>query len=317
MTTRRHLLGLLLAAATACGVEGSSEPAGPIEGEEEMAAAWCEALVRCHLYPDVEACLAAIDVVDDELRAAFEAGHLSYDADAAAECAAMLEGITCEELSGAPDLTACDVWGGTVPDGGSCATGAECQSGGCDPGECDPALSCCAGSCAAPAADEGVAIGGDCTFEACASDAYCDLTATPATCRELVALDQPCSEGECAVDLYCRVTDPSAGTGVCAALPAEGEACDPAYPACARADNWCDPADSTCHQLAAVGDACDEIADNCVPYAWCSPDGRCVAMPGEGEPCEDWPPCLGDLECVDDTCAVPPPDDGDTGCEDS
>ena len=90
-------------------------------------------------------------------------------------------------------------------------------------------------------------------------------------------------------------------------LPAEGEACDPAYPACARADNWCDPADGVCRRLAAAGDACEEVADNCVAYAWCSPEGRCVARPGEGEPCEDWPPCLGDLECLDDTCAVPPP----------
>jgi hypothetical protein len=40
-----------------------------------------------------------------------------------------------------------------------------------------------------------------------------------------------------------------------------------------------------------------------------------VALPGEGEPCEDWPPCLGDLECVDDTCAAAPPDD-EEGCAD-
>jgi hypothetical protein len=315
---RKLHLGLLLPAAFAgagCGGEGDGSPTGPIEGEEEIAAAWCETLVRCDLYPDVAACLASIDVVGDDLRAAFEAGHVSYDAGAAAACRAMLAGIACEELSGAQDLTACAAWDGTVPDGGECASGAECQSGGCDPGACDPALSCCTGSCAAPELDEGVPVGADCTIDACAADAYCDLDAAPPTCRALIALDQPCIEGECAVDLYCRITEPTSGTGVCSALPAEGEECDPAYPVCARGDNWCDPADSTCHELSTVGEACDEVSDNCVPYAWCSPEGRCAALPGAGEPCEDWPPCLGDLECVDDTCAAAPPDD-EEGCAD-
>ena len=317
MTTTRNararalFVFVFLLSLAACAGEDTAglEPREPIAGEDEVEQAWCETLVRCDIYPDLAACLGAIDVVGDDLRAAFEAGHVIFDQGAAAECAAMLAGIECEELSGAPDLAACDVWDGTVPDGGECATGDECQSGACDPGDCDPALSCCVGSCAAPAIDEGIPVGGDCTVEACAADAYCDVEAVPATCRALVALDQPCAEGECEIDLYCRVTDAASGTGVCSGLPAEGEACDPDYPACARADNWCDPADSVCRRLAAVGDACDEIADNCVAYAWCSPEGRCVARPGEGEPCEDWPPCLGDLECLDDTCAVPPPDE--------
>jgi hypothetical protein len=136
----------------------------------------------------------------------------------------------------------------------------------------------------------------------------------PATCRALVALEGACHEGECAAGTYCRISDPDAGTGVCSDLPGEGEACDPDYPVCARADNWCDPADDTCRVLAAVGDPCDEANDNCVAYAWCSPDGVCVARPTEGQPCEDWPPCMGDLECVDETCVIPPPED-DSDCD--
>jgi hypothetical protein len=308
VTAARSLVGLLCAALVGCAGETSAPP-GPIEGEDEIAAAWCETLVRCDVYPDLEACLAAIDVVGDDLRAAFEAGHVEYDAAGATGCQAALAQLACEELTGAPDLAGCDVWTGTVPDGGECTNGAECESGRCDPGECDPALSCCTGACASEEVEEGVADGGDCTFEPCVPESYCDLGAEPATCRPLVAVDQPCTEGQCQVDLYCRITDAALGTGACSALPGEGQPCDPEVPICARADNWCDPVDNTCRKLAAVGEACDELADNCVPYAWCAPDGLCVALPGEGEPCEDWPPCLGDLECVDDTCVIPPPEE--------
>ena len=313
MTDRRRFPGLaLFAALFACsGTDSSVEPPAPIEGEDQMAAAWCETLVRCDLYPDLDSCLTAIDVVGPDLRAAAEAGHLEYDPSGASACQAMLADVACEELTGALDLEACEVWDGTVPDGGACATGAECTTGYCDQGDCDPALSCCVGACASPEGDEGVAEGGDCSFEPCVPEAYCDDQVVPATCRALLAVDMPCIEGQCAASLYCRITEPSAGTGLCSALPAEGEACDPALPVCARADNWCDPIDNHCRKLAAVGEACDEFPDNCVPYAWCTPDGRCEAMPGEGEPCADWPPCLGDLECVDDTCAMPPADEED------
>jgi len=309
----------LLVALAGCGGDDSSssgEPPDPIEGEEQLKDAWCQALVRCDLYPDLASCLAAIDVVGPDLRAAFEAGNLDFDSTGAAECESALADVACEELASSPDLEACGgVWDGTVPDGDECAVGAECAGGFCDPGDCDPALSCCSGVCATEEPEPGVPIAGDCTIEPCVPEAYCDYEVEPASCRALVALDQPCYEGQCLAGLYCRVTDGETGAGVCNALPGEGEPCDPDYPVCARGDNWCDPADDTCRKLSAVGDSCDELEDNCVPYAWCSPDGVCVARPGEGEPCEDWPPCLGDLECLDDTCAIPPPDDGGGDCD--
>ena len=319
--TRRPAPALLLVALLgACGGgdDGPLDPAEPIEGEDGVKEAWCDALVRCGAYPDLESCMSAIDVVGSDLREAFESGRASYDAGDAADCAAALGDATCEELAGAADLEACaGVWDGSQDDGEECASSAECAEGWCDPGECDPALSCCTGACAADEVEQGVAIAGDCSIDPCVADAYCDFDAVPATCRELVALDGACFEGQCSAALYCRVTDPETGAGSCSELPGEGEPCDPDYPVCARADNWCDPVDDACRTLAAVDEACDELSDNCVPYAWCSPDGVCVARPGEGEPCEDWPPCLGDLECLDDTCVIPPPGDGDgdTGCE--
>jgi hypothetical protein len=299
----------LFALAAGCGGDDdpSTDPPAPVEGEDDLVAAWCDALVRCNVYPDVDSCEAAIDVVGPDMRTAIEAGTASYDAGDAAACESALADVTCEELTGTPDLDACsDVWNGTTGDGDACASSAECSSGWCDPGECDPALSCCAGLCASEEVVSGVPIAGDCSIDPCVSDAYCDYDAVPATCRALVAADGACFEGQCVEGLYCHVTDPDTGAGTCSALPGEGEACDPDYPLCARADNWCDPADNTCRRLAAVGDSCDELDDNCVAYAWCSPDGVCVARPGEGEPCEDWPPCLGDLECLDDTCVMPP-----------
>jgi hypothetical protein len=314
---RFHPAAVLLLLAACGGDDGSSsQPPAPVEGEDEVAEAWCEALVRCGQYPDLETCMASIDVVGPEVRGAVENGNASFDPAAAGDCEAALGQVTCEELGGAADLEACgEVWDGTVPDGGDCAVTAECAEGWCDPGDCDPALSCCTGVCAA-VEDEGVVpIGGDCSVELCSSDAYCDYEAVPATCRQLVAADAPCHEGECIEGLYCRITDLDAGTGVCSGLPDEGEPCDPDYPVCARADNWCDPADNMCRRLALVGDSCDEVSDNCVAYAWCSPDGMCVARPGEGDPCEDWPPCMGDLECVDDTCVIPPIEDESGDCE--
>ena len=318
MTTTRITSALFLLSLAACAGEDTTglEPPEPIEGEDAVKSDWCEALVRCQLYPDMDSCLSAIDVVGSEIREAFENGHASYDADAAADCGAALGEVACEELAGSVEIEACsDVWGGTQGEGDECATTAECADGWCDPGDCDPALSCCTGACTADLVEPGVPIAGDCSVEPCVAGAYCDYEATPATCRELVALEGTCHEGECREGLYCRVTDPDLGAGVCSDLPGEGESCDPDYPVCARGDNWCDPADNTCRKLAAVGDSCDELADNCVPYAWCSPDGVCVARPAEGEPCEDWPPCMGDLECLDDTCVIPPLDDGDTSCD--
>jgi hypothetical protein len=317
MTARS--LSVFLLAMAACGTEiGSSpttEPPAPVEGEDQVKAAWCEALVRCELFPDLDTCMNAIDVVGSDVREAVDGGNASYDAVEESACEDALAEVTCEQLTGAPDLDPCGhIWDGTVPDGDACAGSAECASGFCDPGECDPAITCCTGSCASGDDQAGVAIGGDCSEDDCTGGAYCDWNAAPATCRALVALEGACSEGQCVDGLYCRLTDLAAGTGVCSDLPAEGEACDPDYPVCARGDNWCDPADNTCHRLAAVGDACDEASDNCVAYAWCSPDGVCVARPTEGEPCEDWPPCMGDLECVDDTCVIPPLDE-DSGCD--
>jgi hypothetical protein len=317
--SRRPARALLLAAVLAgCGGDDAAtyQPPQPVEGEDGIKQAWCDALVRCGAYADLDSCLSANDVVGPELREAFESGRADYDAGDAADCAAALGDATCEELAGAADLEACaGVWDGTQEDGEECAASAECAGGWCDPGECDPALSCCTGACAADEEEGGVPIAGDCSIDPCEAGAFCDFQATPATCRELVALDGSCHEGECRDGLYCRVSDPDTGTGACSDLPAEGEACDPDYPVCARGDNWCDPGDDTCHKRAAVGDACDEMADNCVPYAWCSPDGECVARPGEGEPCEDWPPCMGDLECLDDTCVMPPLDDDQADCD--
>lgn len=309
---------VVLVGLAACGGDigsmSNSGPPAPVEGEDQIKAAWCDALVRCEIYPDVDTCMDAIDVVGADVRAAVEGGNASFDPSQASACEDALGQLACEELADTADIEPCGhVWDGTLPDGDSCAISTECSSGFCDPGGCDPAVSCCTGLCVS-IDDSGVPIGGDCSIDDCATDGYCDFDAVPATCRALVALEGACSEGQCTGGLYCRITDPDIGTGVCSDLPGEGEPCDPDYPACARADNWCDPADDTCRPLAAVGEPCDEATDNCVAYAWCSPDGECVARPSEGEPCEDWPPCMGDLECVDDTCVIPPlENDGD--CE--
>ena len=185
--TARFALALLVALAGCGGDDGSSsgEPPAPIEGEDEIKAAWCEALVSCQVYPDVETCMAAIDVVGPEMRAAFEAGNASFDSTAAADCEAALGDVTCEELGGvAPDLEACgDVWDGTQGDGDECTTAAECASDWCDPGDCDPALSCCTGVCAAVEVDDG-ADRRRLLDRLVRDGSLLRLEAVPATCRE-------------------------------------------------------------------------------------------------------------------------------------
>lgn len=139
-------------------------------------------------------------------------------------------------------------------------------------------------------------------FNACAEGLFCDYSGQEPTCRERRGVGQACEgTSQCAEGLHCYTRGTSY---TCEPLPGEGEPCAPYnYPACARADNYCDPASERCLRLPEPGQTCVEYSE-CVPYAQCR-DSRCVARGGLGEPCGPsvgYVDCLGHLTCVDGTC---------------
>jgi hypothetical protein len=92
---------------------------------------------------DVSACKANF-LTADQVRASVATGKTLYDADAGAQCLAMLpyDLQTCAEFWSTNDPAICgSVFRGTVTAGGACSNGLECQ----------PGLSCISGTCTAGA----------------------------------------------------------------------------------------------------------------------------------------------------------------------
>lgn len=163
-----------------------------------------------------------------------------------------------------------------------------------------------------------VKVGGDCSFgQTCVEGAACDGE----RCRETPVAEagEPCGDPlvECAKGTRC-VYDAAAGRPYCLTPAQLGAPCDPDGGAgCARFDTFCDPVSRLCTLLPGPGQGCG--AGQCLPYATCSGDvfadagdrvepPTCVAKASEGGACgfhgadEPYVECLGDLQCVDDTC---------------
>ncbi len=137
----------------------------------------------------------------------------------------------------------------------------------------------------------------------------CSLTL--AGCGACVPADQPlgapCGGGqsaspllhECARGLYCRPQEPRGGRverGTCAALPAEGAACEQGF-LCAEGLR-CD-AGSRCVARGRSGEPC-AASSACRDGLWCVA-GRCASeVPGLGAACTDL--CQGGALCVDGRC---------------
>lgn len=177
-----------------------------------------------------------------------------------------------------------------------CAPPLACVSGACGPlraagAACDDTVQCayglvCAtGTCAAR------------TAVTCDPSTPCgnrEICASPPTCRAPLGSGAACSENaDCASDLYC---DSSASA--CTTRPASGEACGNGV-SCA-AGLGCDMDGGTCRALPGDGMPClfGELGPFLCASGLACNAGTCGPIPGEGEPCAGTDTCAPGLGCA-------------------
>jgi hypothetical protein len=295
----------------ACGGGGGS---GIPEAhrEDEFIATICDALVKCNAYPDVATCESTTSSNIEGLLLGVEAGRVEYDGNSAEDCLSFFSNAlaSCEAFGfGEEDESCDDTFVGLVEVGGTCWYGEECAGDAYCEQDCGDA-ECCTGVCTAePALAQ---MGEDCSNKDCVSGSYCgqEPEAETPTCLAPAALGQPCygfGPDACQGDAVC---DSFGQPGTCFMPGPEEGACGDTpilQIACMRTDNYCDPADSVCKPLIAVGSGCNLELDNCVDYAYCAENSMCMASPGVGEDCvvDGQPSCLGGLECVSGKCTLP------------
>ncbi len=187
-----------------------------------------------------------------------------------------------------------------------CTDGGQCLSG-----------TCYQGICKQPAA-----LGADCTDTACAYPYVCKS----GTCVEKVEEGDTCTlQQQCPDALNCIYATPGAEEQACAALPEDGDPCDPRS-GCAGERVYCEeteePGISVCDAYYAEADeACGTDIGNCRPELYCSQnegtttEGTCIPDRGLEESCADmvWQsvgnnPCVDGLLCMHastDTCLPP------------
>lgn len=253
---------------------------------------------------------------------AVEAGTIVFDPDAAEECLAF-EATACPlraplesyqmVLPGAA-RDACDrMFTGTVPLGGACRIGAECEGGfpvlaSCDTGDA------CPGRCVAmPGLGEACELRGGCRWPLlCGTDAVCVSGAVGAPCAHTLDCWTPlrclpgvdgasvCTEppGEGAP---CAFAEPCASAlacvgGICAAPASDGESCGAERPC---ADGLRCVA-SRCAYIAAPSEACDGATRVC-PHGFACERTRCQPLPALGDACDARRACVQGL-CAGGVC---------------
>ena len=310
----------------------------------ELEEAFCVWQHECHVYERVRDCVDA-RVIDrdpqyDYLVRAAAAGSVEYDRDAAAECLDAIRERSCDNNSPEPEV--CDrVFLGKVGRNAPCLSTAECAGNavcGFDPTCTDQ---CCVGACRVFA--DPVEIGEPCSFSGvgCVPEAFCatdPVTFLPTVCTALVKAGGDCSLGQacvaeancdgevcrkieelavgercdepntrCAEPAFCNYNNGGVPRGKIEATL--GAPCEPGD-SCGRFDTYCDQTSGLCTLLPGPGQSC--VNSNCLPYATCeggnfegSGNPECVRLPAEGDACEEFGRCLGDLECNEGRCSLP------------
>ncbi|MGC4122364.1 MAG: hypothetical protein QM765_48840 [Myxococcales bacterium] len=251
-------------------------------------------------------------------------GRMTFDASETRTCFDALPAVACADLIGGPQPTACKAaLSGQVATGGACFADAECSGDAtiCDltstcPGKCAARVEA-GGSCAAPEAV--CAFGTSCVSSTCTADA-----STGESCSEehpcgfgLVCLAQSsdaktgrcqpaAASGACSTSSMCLPTFACAGpngSSQCARAKPEGTACTEGFYEC---DVLTSCVSGRCQAFPRLGGTCDPTAasgefSDCL-QGTCS-GGRCVALKGEGQACQQGSECASGV-CTSNACAA-------------
>jgi len=334
--TRLRVLAILL---VLCGggcpatsdTPGTSSPAVVDAFIGQLAEAMCGWQFRCCALPEIDGARPGIYLTEDgcrpvvarllsdklsEVRIAFEADQLSFDATVASACLAQFTHGACNpplDLLRGGQLFPQFEWDryATCPNPfiGKLPTGSACSL----PIECQPGQSCAIGGDAISTVTAGgVRAGFQMSDSASGPRGHCVPDGQAGT---------PCSiTNECAPGLYCRVSDL-----VCAQPSQEGEACQISVDsnqmtsvaiACADRPRTLLCAGGHCHRMPQSGDPCLTTNDSPVP---CDPDvvpsltcvgaglngaGVCMPSARSGDPCVmlgGIAPCADGQACIGDS----------------
>ncbi|MBK8172963.1 MAG: hypothetical protein IPK60_21885 [Sandaracinaceae bacterium] len=181
---------------------------------------------------------------------------------------------------------------------------------------CRAGLHCASGTCAEGAAS--------CTLSSdCGSGETC-IGETVAECVPNVTEGENCDASACADGLLC---DSSSGTGICRALPGEGDDCS--WSGTCSVGAFCErgSAGTTCRPKLGIGETCSAAAGpsarparpgpidpardtetRCAAGLGCAADGTCQPLPTDGMPCSADLLCAEGMICnttlITPTCAT-------------
>ncbi len=276
----RAVCVLVLVGIFGCGDDGG-DSVSLDEASDLFRSEYCRYLARCGDVPDEATCLemnlGISNNIDPSLRAAIDAGKVTYSGSNLSSCYHAIGSMSCDRTDGTVRAfggDACaDTVTGTVADGGQCAIDAECISEICDVPTCPD--QCCQGTCAAGSPGPGE-IGEACaTNDGCREGVYCDQAAH--ACAALKAAGTACQQlSECAYNLGCAGTPRT-----CQPLPTLGQACPDNQ--CRDAGTYCTAA-KVCAKVGLPGDACTTRMD-CSFYYVCDATNHCAVGPHVGESC--------------------------------
>ena len=296
----------------------------------ELASAQCDIARRClapvfHIFFGQEDCETRVEEQVRQggfgaLEAAVEAGRVTYDAEAAADCLEIVATRDCAEAN-QRTIDACEAaLGGTVAPGGDCEIDEECAGSRI----CEVA-SACPGTCV-----DRYGAGQACTDnDQCADGLVC----SEATMRCIAPAEDGAAcgggvEPQCDGGLLCEGEDEDAGmTGTCSPLGeieerTAGQACSPSV------GNLCEEGLScaldalapelgfSCRAMPASGGPCRiGFPENCPRGEYCpltieelalgTFDSECAPLPGDGEPCAVRPENVGPVCAAYTRCDAP------------
>jgi hypothetical protein len=312
------LVGSFAAAPLAC----SSSPPSTQAATLDLATAECHHLAQCDPVGMQQWYANDVNTCATQLSASLTASYSFYGSGATSAtveaCANAVKASSCGDSFGA--LAACKTPPGTLPNGTSCATSAQCAAGQCfvptaNPGACGTCTAvsstnvcrydsqcpggqiCGQGTCLTPGA-LGASCGGSSGFVSnwgCRADLTCSnagFSAGPGapstgTCVARGAAGASCTYGGCAAGLVCSTNGTSVTNATCVApkiIPLGGQ---------------CDPTQAGSQAQICAGGSCVG------GFVGGTVTGTCVALAAAGANCGGpGPACQSDLMCVAGTCTA-------------